>query len=198
MKKEEFLTKLRSQLVGLPESDVEERIEFYSEAIDDRIEEGQTEEEAVRAVGGVDEAVTKIAEETPMSKLVIESINKRKRMSGLEIVLLILGFPLWFPLLLTAFILCFVFYLLIWVFVLVAWAIEASLIAEAFGSLVVFFYGLSQGNFEPMYLGIFTLSVGLSIAFFFACIEFTKLGARLSRAIIRGIKKKFMRRGNKR
>ena len=52
MNKQEFLSRLRKQLKGL--EDKEERITFYSEMIDDRMEEGLSEEEAVAAVGSLD------------------------------------------------------------------------------------------------------------------------------------------------
>ena len=45
MKKEEFLTELRSKLNGLSKKEIDERINFYSEMIDDRISEGKSEEE---------------------------------------------------------------------------------------------------------------------------------------------------------
>ena len=41
MNKTEFLNELEARLKGLPKEDVEERLEFYSEAIDDRVEEGK-------------------------------------------------------------------------------------------------------------------------------------------------------------
>ena len=47
MNKQEFLDELRKGLCGLPSEDIEERINFYSEMIDDRMEEGLTEEESV-------------------------------------------------------------------------------------------------------------------------------------------------------
>ena len=55
MNKEEFLNALRSALAGLPQEDIEERLAFYSESIDDRVEDGLTEEEAVEAIGTVAE-----------------------------------------------------------------------------------------------------------------------------------------------
>ena len=50
MNKREFSAKLREMLSGYQQSEVEERVAFYSEMIDDRMEEGLTEEEAVREV----------------------------------------------------------------------------------------------------------------------------------------------------
>ena len=40
MTKKEFLSALREKMAGLPKDDVDDRIAFYSEMIDDRMEEG--------------------------------------------------------------------------------------------------------------------------------------------------------------
>ena len=51
MRKQEFLVQLRKGLSGLPQDEIEERLTFYEEMLDDRIEEGLSEEQAVLAVG---------------------------------------------------------------------------------------------------------------------------------------------------
>ena len=53
MRKEEFLTALRAGLTGLSPEGVEKLVEFCSEMIDDRMEDGLTEEEAVAAAGSL-------------------------------------------------------------------------------------------------------------------------------------------------
>ena len=50
MRKKEFLSALRRKLKGLPKREIEERISFYGEMIDDRIEEGFSEDEAVEKI----------------------------------------------------------------------------------------------------------------------------------------------------
>ena len=40
MCKQDFLNALEAKLSGLPKKDIEERLNFYEEIIDDRIEEG--------------------------------------------------------------------------------------------------------------------------------------------------------------
>lgn len=57
MRKEEFLTALRANLTGLSPEGVEKLVEFCSEMIDDRMEDGLTEEEAVAAAGPLDELI---------------------------------------------------------------------------------------------------------------------------------------------
>ena len=60
MTKEEFISELRKKLSGLPEKEIEEGLSFYCEIIDDKIEEGFSEEEAVSGVGSVDEIASQI------------------------------------------------------------------------------------------------------------------------------------------
>ena len=59
MNKRQFLSRLGRALKGLPEADIKERVAFYAEMIDDRVEEGMSEEEAVLAIGSVDEIWSK-------------------------------------------------------------------------------------------------------------------------------------------
>ena len=53
MDKKEFLHKLQKGLSGLPKDDIQERLNFYSEMIDDSVEEGLTEEDAISRIGSV-------------------------------------------------------------------------------------------------------------------------------------------------
>ena len=65
MNKQEFLTALWKQLSEVPSEDVEESLDYYSEMIEDRMESGMTEEEAVAAVGSVEDAAKQIIAEIP-------------------------------------------------------------------------------------------------------------------------------------
>ena len=68
MTKVKFLMLMHEKLAGLPRDEVEERLTFYCEMIDDRIEEGLTEEEAVAAVGSVEEISAQITSELSPEK----------------------------------------------------------------------------------------------------------------------------------
>ena len=63
MTKLNFILSLNEKLSGLPQNDIEERLRFYTEMIEDRMEEGLSEEEAVLAVGSVDEIAEQILAE---------------------------------------------------------------------------------------------------------------------------------------
>ena len=195
MKKEEFLTELRTRLAGLPKDDLDDRIIFYSEMIDDRIDEGKSEEEAIKELGGVDHIVNEIAKETPLVKLVKEKVAPKRQLATWEIILIVLGFPIWLPLLIVAAVLILVFYLLIWIFVIVFYIIEVSFIVASVGLLVAFFMYLFGGQFNLMMLGGSICCAGLAILFFFACIGITKATLSLSKVIMLGIKRAFIKKG---
>ena len=53
MRKAEFLSALRRALRGLPQRDIDGHVGFFEEIINDRVEDGLSEEQAVRSLGGV-------------------------------------------------------------------------------------------------------------------------------------------------
>ena len=65
MTKQEFLRELWNKLTELPQEDVEKSLDYYSEMIDDRVENGLTEEEAVAEIGTADAAAAQILEGLP-------------------------------------------------------------------------------------------------------------------------------------
>lgn len=79
MNKQEFLECLRKGLTGLPQEDIEEYRAFYSEMIDDRIEEGMSEAEAVSEIGTTDDIIAQILADTARTKLAKENGNKKAR-----------------------------------------------------------------------------------------------------------------------
>ena len=103
MTKHEFMTCLRARLTGLPQQEIDARIEFYSEMIDDRVEEGASEAEAVAAVGSLDDVVREILAQIPLGRLVKHKVKRSKEFSTAEILLLVLGSPLWLALLIGVF-----------------------------------------------------------------------------------------------
>ena len=192
MNKKEFLNELESKLVGLPKEDISDRIDFYSEMIDEKVHEGKSEEEVIKELGSTDDIVKEIAYEIPLTKLVKQKVKPKRQLKAWEIVLIILGFPLWLPLVLVAFILCLVAYLLIWVLVIVTYVVELALVVGSIGSLVAFF--LSGAN--AVYLGLALMYAGAAILLVFGCIGATKLTLKLSKKIITKIKTSFMKKGN--
>lgn len=193
--KEKFLNELKNKLQGLPKSSIDERINFYSEMIDDRVEEGMTEEEAIADIGGINGVVADIAKDTPLVSLVKERIRPKRRISGLEIVLLILGFPLWFPLLIVGLILFLVGYFILWILEIVLYVVELSLIAAAVACLLAFALNLKDGNLYIFYLAFSFLGLGTSGILLFACFYSTKGVFKITKHNAIAIKSWFIRGG---
>ena len=198
MNRQEFLTSLRNGLTGLPRDDVEERLAFYEEMIDDRIEDGLTEEDAVAEIGPVDAVIRQIVAETPLPKLVQERIRPKRRLRAWEIVLLVLGSPLWLALLIAGFAVVFSVYVVIWALIASLWAVEFSLAVSAVGCAAGGVVKLCQGDGTQGLLGIAAglVLAGLSVFGFFACVALTKAAARLTKKIALGIKSLFIRKEN--
>ena len=192
MTKKEFLSELRSKLQGLPPEDIDERVSFYEEMIDDRMDEDKTEEEAVAEIGSVEDVVKEIAKDTPLVKLVKEKMKPRRRIRAWEIVLIAVGFPLWFPLLITALVLIMVFWILVWVLVIVTYTVEIALSAASVAGVVAFMAYFLNGEMNYTAIGASIMCAGAAILFVFACIGATKGSIALTKAIITGIKMLFI------
>ena len=196
MTKSEFLSELCRALGSVPENDIFERVNFYSEMIDDRIEEGMSEEEAVAAMGSVDDIASGIIADIPIGKLVREKIKPKRTLETWEILLLVLGSPLWISLLAAAFAILLALYAVLWSVVVCLWATEASLIGSALGGLVGGIVIAVVGNMlsGAALIGAALVCAGLSIFLLFGCLSATKGIARLSRAIVIRIKKMFVKK----
>ena len=70
MTKSEFFWQLMDKLSGLPDEELQDCLTYYTEMIDDHMENGLSEEEAVTAIGDVDDIVSKILEDIPLRERV--------------------------------------------------------------------------------------------------------------------------------
>lgn len=196
MSKQEFLVKLRNGLSGLPKADMEERLAFYSEMIDDRMEEGNSEEEVVGEIGDVDEIVSQIIADTPLVKLVKEKTKPKRRLRVWEIILLIAGSPLWLSLLLAVVAVILAIYLVLWSVLVSLWAVFGSVLGCGFGGAVA---GIGFACFDNGLTGLVMIGAGLTclgvaIFLFYGCKAATKGTLILTGKIALGIKNCFIKR----
>ncbi len=176
MNKQEFLLSLRKGLSGLPQDDIEERLSFYSEIIDDKIEEGISEEQALAETGSVDEIVSRIIADIPLTKLVKDKITPKRKLLAPEILLLILGSPIWLSLAVTVLAVIFSLYISLWSIVISLWSIFVCLAACSIGGVlvcVIFAVGGNTASGLAM-LAAGALCAGLAIFAFFGCKAATK------------------------
>ena len=191
MHKREFLDMLRAELSGLPQEDAEEHLEFYSEMIDDRIEEGNTEEEAVAAIGSVRDVAAQIMADTPSRKDEASKNRRTRRLKAWEIVLLAVGSPGWVCLLIAAFAVFLSVYIVLWSAILSIWAVFVSLGASALGCVGMGVVLICVGNVLTgiAMIGVGLVCAGLAIFLFFGCMAATKGTLLLTKTIVLWLKK---------
>lgn len=196
MSKQEFLEQLRRGLAGLSglsQDDIEERLTFYSEMIDDRMEEGLSEQDAVSGIGSVDTIISQIVADIPLTKLVKEKITPKKRLKAWEIVLLVLGSPIWLSLLIAAFAVILSFYIVLWSVIISLWAAFGSVAACAVSNIAVGIGFALTGSLAGIAMaGAGIVCAGLSIFLFYGCKATTKGILLLTKKIAFGIKNCFI------
>ena len=176
MSKQEFLDALKEHLSGFPKEELDERLDFYSEMIDDRIESGLPEEDAVLELGAPKAVAAQILKETPLLRLAKERIKKKRRLATWEIILLAVGSPVWLSLLIAAAAVLLSLYASLWSVLVSLWAAFASLAGGALGGLAggtVFLFSVGV----PVGLAVIgggLVCAGLSIFLFFGCRAATK------------------------
>lgn len=190
MNKIQFLMLLHDRLSGLPREDIEERLNFYGEMIDDRVEEGLSEEEAVADVGNVDQIVDQILQEIPLMKIVKEKIKPKRKLKVLEIILLSLGSPIWVSLLIAALAVVFSLYLSLWSVIVSLWAVFVALGVRVLGDLGngIFLMCSGNGAAGAVYFGASLVCAGLTVFFFLGCKLATKGMIRLTKKIVLWVK----------
>ncbi|MBO4899168.1 MAG: DUF1700 domain-containing protein [Lachnospiraceae bacterium] len=202
MNKKDFLDEVRTRLSGLDEKDIQNALDFYVEAIDDHIDDGMTEDQAVSAVGTPEEVAEKILMDTPLPTLIrtqAQAVSQKqapvteqttyangnpapapvvpgapaapvqkKKMSGWAIALIIIGAPLWLPILIALAAVALSIVIVIFAVVL---SIVAAVVATAIGGVVVIFASLiaiimGEGVHGLIQLAAALVLVGLSLLLF--------------------------------
>ena len=195
MNKQEFLNLLRQGLYGLPQDDIAERVNFYSEMIDDRIEEGFSEADAVAAAGSIDDIVFQVVSDIPLTKIV-KTRTKSKKLKVWEIILLALGSPIWLSLLIAAFAIVLALYVSLWSVIISLWAVFMAFIGCAVGcaagGVIFIFNGDVYAGIAAFAAGL--VCAGLGVFMFYGCKYATKGILLLTKKIAVGIKNCFIKK----
>ena len=198
MTKTEFMSSLREKLSGLGEEDIRKSLDYYSEMIDDRIEDGMTEEEAVADVGTPDECANAILMDMPLSKVVKAKIKKERAIKWWAVLLIILGSPLWIPLLIALFAVAFAVSATLFSIV---FAFAASVIALLFCGLFCVACGVFEFFRAAFTSGLFGIGIGIAaIGFGILAVLLVILAVKFSvwllKAFARLIKSLFISKGD--
>ncbi len=142
MTKKEFLAGLYPLISELPRRERRERLAFYGEMIDDRMEEGLTEEEAVSAIGPLRDVAAEILAERPIKE---KGGGRRKAWLILLLVfaspillsLAAAAFSVLFSLLVGALSVLLSLVAALWALVISSFAVFLSLLCAGLGCLVL-------------------------------------------------------------
>ena len=138
MSRDAFIGELRHRMAGLPQETVERTVEYYGELIADSMEDGLTEEEAVARLGSLEEIVASVVKDTPLAQIVQTRVQegKKKGISGWVILLLVLGAPVWLPVLIAVLAVLFALFIALWAVVIALWAVVAAVILTGLAAMV--------------------------------------------------------------
>ena len=193
MNKQSFLAALRKGLTALPQNEIEERVTFYSEMIDDRMEEGLSEQEAVRGIGNVEEIIAQITLDAKPAK---GKVTSKRKMRAWEVLLLILGSPIWVSLLIALVAVFFSLCVAMWSVIISLWAVFGSVAGCSFGGVIAGLIIALGGNHSTgmALIGAGIVCAGLSIFLFYGCKAATKGTGLLSKKIVLALKGCFIKR----
>ncbi|WP_296557960.1 DUF1700 domain-containing protein [uncultured Acetobacterium sp.] len=191
MNKTEFLLSLEKKLVALPQSEIEVTQGFYSEMIDDRIEDGMSEENAVAAIGDLDTIVQNTLLELPLPTLMKAKIQPKAGLKLWEIVLIVLGFPLWFPLVVAFFVVILAVYVSIWAVIISLYASVAAFAVSGVAGIISLLFAQSFPAGLLMF-GLSLICIGISVLAFFGVTTLSIWLIGLTRRFIRFVKSLFI------
>lgn len=196
MTKNEFLSALSMRLTGLPTEDINKSLEYYSEIMEDRIEDGLAEEEAVAAIGSVDDVVNEILSNISLPKIVKEGVKPKRSLKIWELVLLILGSPIWLSIAVAVAAVLLSVYIVLWAVVTVFYSVTLSFAAGGIAGILGTVFLAAKGELLQglLMFGAGLICAGLAILFFHLSNLTAKGVLVLGRIIILGIKRCFIGR----
>ena len=159
MNKRAFLRALSRELRGLPRGERAASLDYYGEMIQDRMEEGLSEEEAVARLGSADE----------IARQILESNGPKEKSSGRApvwmIALIVLGSPVWLALLFAVLAVMLAAYIVAWSLIAALYAVLLGMaVCGPFGALC-FVVEIARGNFAraALLLGAGCVLLGLAL-----------------------------------
>lgn len=175
MTRNEFITSLSARLQGIPGTERQKALDWYSELICDRMEE-MPEADAVSGIGSVDEIADEILSQYRQNTTAVHSSDSTEPQSrrspdkGVNTALVIFAAavlsPIWLPLLIVGLSLALVAVVLVWCAVVTVGVMLVSAAAVGAVGLVYGFWALFVINpaYGLLVLGTALISAGLTLA----------------------------------
>lgn len=194
MNKDEFLNNLCHALKGLPYEEVNKTLDYYSELIDDAVEDGADEKTFIASLEDAETIAERITDETSIRKLVAREV-KGKRFSVPAIILIIVGSPVWLSILIAVAASLLALYVSVWSVVVSFFAADVAFAASAVLAVVAMPFVFAESVAKALFfLGTAIACAGIAILGFFGCVWCTKKLIQFTMFIVRKIKYKFIRK----
>lgn len=179
MTKSEFLDCLGGLISEYPSDETNKSLDYYSEMIDDRIEDGMTEAEAIASLGSVHDIANQIKCELPLTTLVKQKALEKTKGEGIPvwvIVLLVLGAPVWIPLAISISAVLLSIYITVWAFNFAFWVADLSIGISSIVTIFAAIISIFTGGFLSflIYLGGAIVLAGLAIILAIGCFYMSK------------------------
>lgn len=225
MNRDEFLAALRGEIESLDIRDRNRSLDYYREMIDDCIENGMSEIDAVASMGDVKSIAKRILDDlddieadarnsgedniissdsqknepSPKHEEPPKKEKKSGKMSPAAIALILIGSVVWFPLLCAAVAVLLAVYIVMWAVVLVAYSVAFAFIAATVAAITSAVASVASGMLGVAVLSIggAFLCLGLSILSVILSVKLTKWTAYLAVMIFKAIFKALSKKGEK-
>ena len=194
MSKQEFLEALRAALAQMPAEEREKQIAYYDELIADMCEDGMSEAEAVAHLGDPRAIAEELLTALPLGTLIKTSMKPKKDWSPLALVLIVLGFPVWFPLIVSFFAIVLSVFITLWALAVSLAAVVLALGLTAVAIPIAAVTGVLVEASPLVIVGSMLTLAGLCVLGALAIPPLFRGIARLCRAFVRGVKSIFIKK----
>lgn len=171
MTQNEFLNKLKIHLAKIPKDEQERIVEYYSEIINDKIDEGKMEEQVIAELGTPEQVAQSVLEDYSDTALPI----KRKSHN----IGAIIGFSMLIPFII---VMLAALGALALAFIVASAGLIIGGIAYFISSFIIFFQSFAAGLFQ---IGAGFLTAALGVFAIFGSVAFGKLYFRIIKSILK-------------
>lgn len=179
MTKTDFINSLKEKLYKIEAKDVDVTISYYSEMIDDYVDSGYSEEEAINKMGSIEQI---ISEYETSNQDVDKASNETKLYRNILLtnkVLIVLILLLLSPIIIAAFGVFISLVACFFAVLLSTWVVDISLAISSVYSLIMALFSISNNALSVIfYLGCMLVMGSVSILLIKPLICFTKMSMR--------------------
>ena len=136
-----------------------------------------------------------ILEEMPLTKLVKEKIKPKHELKAWEVIFIVLGSPVWIPLLITAAVLLLTLWIVAFALLISFYAVVLSFVVAGIGGLIctISLFVAHSPYTAVLMLGAALIGVGIAILFVVSVKPVTVGIFKVCKASVNGIKRMFVK-----